>query len=320
MWIIFAVASMVLCALGEITSKKIIKDDLVTGPLMVYSAASFFTFLSSIAMWLLGLGESGETPIRILIQNPLIMLSTASTFLATFLMFIALKYIGVSVESTISGVSAAFLFLGLISISIFTGKLNSANELLAPGRLIPIIVIIVLIFLLSGTDKTVESTVLNQSTGKSKKHSAMLIGVFIMLASCIFDASDSLIVSYCIADNLVGDMDYYIATNFMDILFGLICFIITVIRLKKSKSSFKSQVKKIPFLIISGILGIGSMLTYFIGSGYDAVKLAMLYIIYPVVPLIGARLILKERYTVKQYFCIFGIVIASIVFGIMDYV
>ena len=59
---------------------------------------------------------------------------------------------------------------------------------------------------------------------------------------------------------------------------------------------------------------------YAIGSGYDAVEFAMLYIAYPIVPLIGAGVFLKERYTAKQYFCIFGIAIASIIFCLMDYV
>ncbi len=315
MWMMFAILSMVLCAMGEMLSNKIVRENTATGPLMVYSATSFFCFLSAIAMWLVGIGESGASPVGILIEHPLIILSTASTFLSSFLMFVAFKYIGVSIEAVISGVSSIFLFLGLVSINVFTGKLESVKEILAPGRLIPIVIIIVLIFCLSKTDEN------NGALSKNgKKHTAMLIGILIMLFSCIFDASDSLIISYCVADNQVGIIDFYIATSFMGILFGAGCFVIAIVKLKNEHIMYKDCVKRIPAMTIIGILAISCMLTYMIGSGYDAVKFAMLYIAYPIVPLIGARIFLKERYTAKQYFCIFGIAIASIVFCLMDYV
>lgn len=316
MWIIFAIVSMILCAIGEILSNKIVRENTVIGPLMVYSATSFFCFLSAITMWLLGIGESGASPVRILVEHPLIILSTVSTFLATFLIFIAFRYIGVSIEAVISGVSSIFLFLGLMSINIFTGKLESVNEILLPGRLIPIILIIVFIFLLSKTNESNDDAFLK----KGKKISAMVTGILIILAACIFDASDSLIVSYCIADNQVGIIDYYISTCVMDIVFGTGCFIMAIVKLNKVHVPNKDCVKIIPKMVLIGILAICSMLTYLIGSGYDAVKFAMLYIAYPIVPLIGARVLLKERYNGKQYFCIFGIAISSIVFCLMDYV
>ena len=315
MWMIFAILSMVLCALGEMFSKKIIRDNIDVGPLMVYAAASFFGFLSAIFMWLSGIGESGASPVTILIGHPLIILSTISTFLSVLLMFIAFRYIGVSIEAVISGISSVLLFLGLVSINIFTGKLESVNEILVPGRLIPIILIILSIFMLSKTEENNG----NALPGKEKKHNAMLIGILIMLFSCLFDASDSLIVSYCVADNQVGAIDYYIATSFMDILFGIGCFIAAIIKFRKAHLSAKDCSKKIPTIVVIGILSIGSMLTYFIGSGYDAVKFAMLYLAYPVVPLIGARIFLRERYTTKQYLWIFGIAIASIIFCLVDY-
>lgn len=316
MWMIFAILSMILCAMGEMLSNKVVRENTVVGPLLVYSATSFFCFLSAIAMWLMGIGESGASPVIVLIEHPLIILSTASTFLSSLLMFVAFKYIEVSIEAVISGVSSIFLFLGLVSINVFTGKLESVKEILAPGRLIPIVIIIVLIFWLSKMGEN-NDDVLHKN---EKKHTAMLTGILIMLFSCIFDASDSLIISYCVGDNQVGSIDYYIATSFTDILFGVACFVIAIVKLKKEHILHKDCTKKIPVMTIIGILAISCMLTYFIGSGYDAVKFAMLYIAYPVVPLIGARIFLKERYTAKQYFCIFGIAIASIVFCLMDYV
>ena len=87
MWMMFAILSMVLCAMGEMLSNKIVRENTAAGPLMVYSATSFFCFLSAIAMWLVGIGESGASPVGILIEHPLIILSTASTFLSSFLMF-----------------------------------------------------------------------------------------------------------------------------------------------------------------------------------------------------------------------------------------
>ena len=315
MWMILAILSMVLCATGEMLSKKIVQEDTAIGPSMAYFATSLFGFLSAIIMWIIGIGESGASPVGILIENPLIILSTASTFLSSLLGLVALRYIGVSVGASFSGVSSIFLFLGFVGINFFTGKLESVKDILAPTRLIPIILIIVFIFLLSKTDVAVDETEKNK-----KKTGAMLTGVLLLLVACAFDASDSLIVSYCVGDNQVGSIDYYIATSFMDILFGIGCFVMAIIKLKNTHILYKELYRKAPSMVILGILSISCMLTYFIGSSYDAVKFAMLYIAYPIVPLIGARIFLKERYTAKQYFCIFGIAIASIVFCLMDYV
>ena len=315
MWMILAILSMVLCATGEMLSKKIVQEDTAIGPSMAYFATSLFGFLSAIIMWIIGIGESGASPVGILIENPLIILSTASTFLSSLLGLVALRYIGVSVGASFSGVSSIFLFLGFVGINFFTGKLESVKDILAPTRLIPIILIIVFIFLLSKTDVAVDETEKNK-----KKTGAMLTGVLLLLVACAFDASDSPIVSYCVGDNQVGSIDYYIATSFMDILFGVGCFVMAIIKLKNTHILYKELYRKAPSMVILGILSISCMLTYFIGSSYDAVKVAILYIAYPIVPLIGARIFLKERYTAKQYFCIFGIAIASIVFCLMDYV
>ena len=315
MWMILAILSMVLCATGEMLSKKIVQEDTAIGPSMAYFATSLFGFLSAIIMWIIGIGESGASPVGILIENPLIILSTASTFLSSLLGLVALRYIGVSVGASFSGVSSIFLFLGFVGINFFTGKLESVKDILAPTRLIPIILIIVFIFLLSKTDVAVDETEKNK-----KKTGAMLTGVLLLLVACAFDASDSLIVSYCVGDNQVGSIDYYIATSFMDILFGVGCFVMAIIKLKNTHILYKELYRKAPSMVILGILSISCMLTYFIGSSYDAVKVAMLYIAYPIVPLIGAGVFLKERYTAKQYFCIFGIAIASIFFCLMDYV
>ena len=315
MWMILAILSMVLCATGEMLSKKIVQEDTAIGPSMAYFATSLFGFLSAIIMWIIGIGESGASPVGILIENPLIILSTASTFLSSLLGLVALRYIGVSVGASFSGVSSIFLFWGFVGINFFTGKLESVKDILAPTRLIPIILIIVFIFLLSKTDVAVDETEKNK-----KKTGAMLTGVLLLLVACAFDASDSLIVSYCVGDNQVGSIDYYIATSFMDILFGIGCFVMAIIKLKNTHILYKELYRKAPSMVILGILSISCMLTYFIGSSYDAVKVAVLYIAYPIVPLIGARIFLKERYTAKQYFCIFGIVIASTIFCLMDYV
>lgn len=316
MWMIFAILSMILCAAGEVLGKKVVREHSAVIPLMAYATSSLFCFISAIVMWLGGLGESGASPVQLLTENPLIILAAASTFLAAILTLVAFRYIGVSVEAVISGVSAVFLFLGLVSINVFTGKLESVKELLAPGRLIPVIFIIAFIFCLARTDGKSE----NALPKPERKHTDMLIGILIMLLSCVFDASDSLIVSYCVADDQIGAMDYYIAADFIDILFGAGCFAAAVLKAKKTRVSFRECAKAIPVMVVMGILGVGAMYTYLAGSGYDAVKLAMLFIAYPIVPLIGARVFLKEKYTVRQYLCIFGIAAASIVFCLMDYV
>ena len=209
MWIIFAIISMVLYALEELVGKRVVRENTTSGPWMVYSMAALFTFFSAVIMWILGMGESGQSPICILAENPLILLNSISTCLASLLVFVAFKYIGVSIEASISGISSIFLFLGLVSINVFSGKLEAVKELFYPGRLIPITAIIILIILLSKTDDVAVDVALKNK----KKRTAMLTGIMIVLLACIFDASDSLIFAYCISEKPIGEIDYYILTS-----------------------------------------------------------------------------------------------------------
>ena len=316
MWMIFAFSSMVLYAMEELVGKRVVRENTTSGSWMVYSMAALFTFSSAVIMWILGMGESGQAPIYILMENPLILLNSISTCLASLLVFVAFKYIGVSIEASISGISSIFLFLGLVSINVFTGKLEAVKELFSPGRLIPIIAIIILIFLLSKTDEIA----VDEAIKNKKKRTAMLTGILIVLVACIFDASDSLIFAYCISEKPIGEIDYYMAVNLPNLFYGLFSCIMAVVLSKKANYKFQFTRKSALLLVLIGVFDISCLITYVIGSGYDAVKFAILYIAYPIVPLIGARIFLKERYTAKQYICIFGIAIASIVFCLMDYV
>ena len=315
MWMLFAISSMVLYAMEELVGKKIVRDNSTSGSWMVFSATSLSILAFGCVLWISGLGESGQSPILILMENPWILLNSVCTRLAMLLVFIAFKYIGVSIEAAISGVSSVVLFLGFVSINIFTGKLEAVKELFIPGRLIPIILIIVLIFLLSKTDEETVGTAL-----KNKKAGIMITGIVLVLLACIFDASDSLIFAYFISEEAIGEIDYFMSASLLNLFYGAFSIIMVVVTRKKTDYTHQFARKNILFLVLVGIFDICSSLTYVIGSGYDAVKFAMLYIAYPIVPLIGAGIFLKERYTAKQYFCIFGIAIASIVFCLMDYV
>ena len=306
---------MVLYAMEELVGKKVVRDNIASGSWMIFSATSLFALAVGCILWALGLGESGQSPVYILFDNPLILLNSVCTRLAILLVFVAFKYVGVSVEAAISGISSAVLFLGFVGINAFTGKMEAVKELFLPGRLVPIVVIIALIFLLSKTDDAAIGTAL-----KSKKTSVMLTGILLVLVACIFDASDSIIFAYCISEKAIGEIDYYMAASLPNIFYGLFSCIMAVVSQKKADQKQSFSRKTVLLLVSVGILDICSTLSYVIGSGFDAVKFAMIYIIYPIVPIIGARIFLKERYSAKQYFCIFGIAIASIVFCLMDYV
>ena len=246
MWMMFAISSMILCAAGTILSNKIVRDNTLIGPPMAYFSTSFFCFLSAIAMWLMGIGESGASPAAILFEHPLIILATVSTFLSTLLGLIAFRFIGVSIKTVISGFSSIFLFLGLVSINVFTGKLEAVKELFYPGRLIPITAIIILIILLSKTDDVAVDVALKNK----KKRTAMLTGILIVLLACIFDASDSLIFAYCISEKPIGEIDYYMAVNLPNLFYGLFSCIMAVVLSKKANYKFQFTRKSVLLLVL----------------------------------------------------------------------
>ena len=87
------------------------------------------------------------------------------------------------------------------------------------------------------------------------------------------------------------------------------------IREGRAYDPFRRQ--SLPVIVYGGlsILYIGF---YLMGTYADPVKSPILWCAYPILPLIAARVILKEGYSRRQYICIWVIALASIAFCLTE--
>jgi len=57
-----------------------------------------------------------------------------------------------------------------------------------------------------------------------------------------------------------------------------------------------------------------------LAASFDAVRSEIMYLAYPAISIIGARLVLKEKYTLRQNVCIWLLVLSAVAFCVIDYI
>ena len=145
----------------------------------------------------------------------------------------------------------------------------------------------------------------------------MIKGLIITFAAIICDASDSLLTSIIMDEGTIGTIDYMIAAYMVAAVWGAVLYIGLWAREKKPFNPLKR--KNLPICIYA-VLIIFHTAFYLMGVYASPVKATILWCVYPIIPLIAARLILKEKYNAPQYVCIWITAAASIAYCLFDVV
>jgi len=303
MWLILAVLSLLTFASTDILGKKNVDSGGVSTPMeMIVSIGILYVIVGGI-MYGLGAG-SGISPWEVLLKHPLIPLSLIFYIMYLLLCLYSLRYVGLTTQEAFNNTISIFYFAGLIIVNLLTGKLSSALDMLHPLRLLPIILILVFTALLTNTKA-------------SDTRHRMIAGMSILFLAVLFDAA-ALIASTVIFDEgCVSTADYLIAINFAAIF--PVCIISVCLRAKNKKWYIPFTDGNIFSNLYPATL-LTSTVLYICAASFDAVRTGIIFIAYPIIPMIGAKLLLKERYSWKQNLCIWGTAVASIVFCIADYI
>jgi len=316
MWLVFAALSLLLYAVTDIFGKKSVNFGNAYTPLELCVTVSILSFIISIALYISGFGESGLAPWQILRLHPLILVNLLCFFLYWGFYLLSMNFIQLSIAEAVSGSSGVFYFVGLILINLCIGKLPAVREMLHPLRLIPVILVLTFIFLFPSAELSKrKNTITDSDVCKRNRHS-YFVGICILLLSLLIDSLDSLITTLIIDEGTVGMVDYIMTSYFFAVFPAAVLFIFLCIKRKKLFISLKSSPVSSAGYAVSALL---SSQLFMVASYYDAVRTGILFIVYPIVPIIGAKVVLKEKFTWRQNLCIWLITFSTIAFCVSDY-
>lgn len=298
----FAALSLLAYAVTDLLGKRKVDVGTETTPVELLVAFGSFAFVAGGVLWICGLGESGLAPWTILAREPLLLVSVGCFVLYWLLCLISFRYLGLAVDAALGGMDGIIFFLGALGVHFLFGRMEGTRELLHPARLVPILIALSGALLLPRMEK---SPTVRRRT---------VVGMLVLLLALVCDGGDTLVTAMLFDEGRIGPVDCMMASWFA----ALPAVVALVLGLR-----FWSGKWVVPFRQGWGTLGyaalaVGSSLSYLVASSHDAVRTGIVFVVAPVFTMIGARVVLGERYSVRQNFCIWMVAIAAIAFCVAD--
>lgn len=312
MWIVFSILCMIMLTITEIVGKKAVStDDLA--PLKLRIMVMAISGVLGLAFYVFGLGESGLAPWILFVKHPVVLAAVVCTVLTDFFYIFSLKYIGMAIMEAISSLEGIFIFTGITLVNLASGGLSAISDMFMPERLVLIIIIMIFTILLPNIELlTKEKAIKNDR--QNNNHIA--VGVLIALLAAILSSGDSLITDTLLDSGEFGVVDMTMTAYFSQLLLlPVFCFTLY----KKSKQSRISVKIVNRYSVVYTIFYVGAIFIGLLAASIDAVRSEVLYLTYPVISILGAKIILKEKYTWRQNLCIWVITIAAMLFCVIDY-
>jgi len=310
----YFVLSLIAYTAMDLLGKKLVDENDAYGPLRLRRCVMAVFLLAGFLLYFAGAGESGLAPWTLLAHNPIMIAVVLCSALMEFLYLFSLRYIGLSVQEAFSGSVGIFFFIGTVAVHLVGGQLSAVRELLHPARLIPVLLLLGAAFLLPNAERFSRRSapVRPKADGDRKR---TVIGCVLLAAALIFDALEMLLTSLVLDSGRLGAVDFMM-TGYFFVLFPLAVF------------SFLLRGKRRPFssvpprqrlrLGLYCILPVAATVFYALAAEQDAVRTGVLFSVYPVLPIIGAGVFLKERYTRRQTLCIWLVTLSAAVFCVVD--
>lgn len=302
MWLAFAVFSMLAYAASDLLGKQKVDAGSVWTAVELLASCVTLAFTVGMILFVCGLGESGRAPWVILMDEPLVSV-TALCFTSYWLLcLLSFRFLGLSVETALGGTDGIVFFVGLLLIHFISGEMGAAREMLHPARLIPILVVLTGAFLLPRTEKA-----------PAERHRTV-VGMLILLAALLVDGGDTLFTAVIFDRGRIDPVDCMIASWFAAL--PPVALLALGLRLKRGRWIMPFRGGGGTFVYAA--FAVLSTVAYLVASAHDPVRTGIVFVASPIFTLVGARLFLKERYTLRQNLCICAIATAAIAFCLFD--
>ena len=215
-----------------------------------------------------------------------------------------------TVESPVEGISGGMSTVLLIIAYLVLGRVDSVSELLSPLRTAGILVILISIILLS--------TVRNREgreVARDQKAAWMRRGLGTLIFPVIFaviDGLETIVTGICL-DTTYGfampEGDSIIIVGMEYVFFALGCWLYLYWKEKKPYNPFTRRSAP---RILGALADNFGIVFYSNAMAINSVSTDPLLAVYPILVMIGGRVIMKEKVSTAQYVFLLGIVAGSI--------
>ncbi len=314
MWLFANILTLSSCLLYDYLGKRCIdskKDEAICTTSLTYG---ILCFLIAVIIYALGLGESGQAPWMLIDETPAAVYSCLCTLFFDVINLFAFYFIGITVENVIFSFGSVFMVLGLVLINLFSGKLEGIQEILRPLPLICLFLIIAGTVLLPHVDE-IGTGKKHRSPGQSQKgqpeRKDMIAGILLIILSSAFDAGDSLISSVALSEESGNSIDYIIVYFFLSAIYN--CVFSAIFMGIKRRWLWVFQ-RKYLYAWRYALSGVALTLLTYWAITVDAVRADLAWVIYPALAMIAGKVLLKEKFSRREYACMIGIILCSTVF------
>lgn len=270
----------------------------------VYNIAILFLLL------FFGLDETSLMPHELILDKPAVTLSPLCSYTCLFFALASYKYVGVSVRNSFANLDGIFYILFLVSYYVMTGKAGFAARLFTPTMAIGLILILGVTMIFPSLKDPQEEKPGHQALKLLRSGKAALkIGIALAIVSALFDGADSFVSSVLIGDRIVDSIEFLAANVLIQSVISVMIWIYLWIRNKKIYNPFR---KTETYRCISQGFSVAGDVCYIFALSGDALLSVLLWNVFPVLDILGARFMMKEKLTRIQYMVLFTLIIGAV--------
>ena len=313
MAIVFTLLSMLMVCGEDLYEKKTVSSR-VEDALKTLVWYGIFNAVVLCALLLFGLDETSLMPHELILNKPVVLLNPVCSYACLFFALVAYKYVGISVRNTFANVDGLFYILFLVTYHVLTGNAGFAARLFTPTMAIGLILILGVTIIypsLKDPQEEKQGQLAPESAGSSR--TALKIGIALAIVSALFDGADSFISSVLIGDNIVDSMEFIAVNTLVQVIITVFVWIYLWIKNKKMYNSFRKTEK---YRFISQAFSAAGDLFYIFALSGDALLGVVLWNVFPVLDILGARTLMKEKLTRTQYLVLFILITGAVLVSI----
>ena len=312
MAIVFTLLSMLMVCGEDLYEKKAVSSR-VEDALKTLIWYGIFNAAVLCAVLLFGLDETSLTPLELILNKPAVLLNPICSYACLFFALAAYKYVGVSVRNTFANVDGIFYILFLVIYYVLTGSAGFAARLFTPTMAIGLFLILGVTIIYPSLKDTKEEQGRPVSKSVVSSKTALKIGIALAIVSALFDGADSFVSSVLIGDNIVDSMEFVAANTLVQVIISAFVWIYLWFKNKKIYNPFRKTEKD---RIISQAFSAAGDLLYIYALSGDALLSVVLWNAFPVLDILGARILMKEKLTRTQYLVLFILILGAVLVSI----
>ena len=218
----------------------------------------------------------------------------------------------VTVQSPVEGIGSGTSTILLILAYLLLGRIDSVSDLLTPLRTAGILLIMIGVSSLSAIrNKAVGDSAIGDSRAADWKRRGLGTLIFPVMFAVV-DGLETVVTGICL-DTTFGyampEGDAIIIIGMEYAVFALGCWCFLYCREKKPYHPFRRENRERMLGVLADNIGI---VFYSYAMAINSVSTDPLLAAYPVLVMIGGRVLMKEKVSLTQYICLLGIIAGSI--------